>query len=57
MEKSKIVKQARSVTVSIRFTPKEKVALDKAAAADKRPAAQVIQKVMAEWLAAGGFLK
>jgi hypothetical protein len=57
MAKAKIVKQARSVTVSIRFTPKEKAALDEAAEADKRPAAQVVQKVIAEWLAAEGFLK
>ena len=43
--------------LSIRFDADVRVALDKAAADDMRPAGVLVQKVMIEWLKARGYLK
>jgi predicted transcriptional regulator len=53
----KVVKAARPVATSVRFDPAVKTAIDKAARADARSASSLIQKVMADWLKANGFLK
>jgi hypothetical protein len=48
---------APSIATSVRFDPRLKRAIDKAAAADARSASSLIQMVMAEWLKEKGFLK
>jgi hypothetical protein len=53
----KVVKASRPVATSVRFDPAVKAAIDKAAKADARSTSSLIQKVMADWLKANGFMK
>jgi predicted transcriptional regulator len=53
----KVVKAARPVATSVRFDPAVKAAIDKAAKADTRSTSSLIQKIIADWLKANGFLK
>jgi hypothetical protein len=46
-----------TIPTSVRFEPKVKSALDKAAKADERSASSLIQKIVGEWLREKGFLK
>jgi hypothetical protein len=43
--------------ISVRVTADVKAAAEKAAAADSRSVASLVEKVLAEWLRAKGFLK
>jgi hypothetical protein len=43
--------------LSIRFDQDIRAAMEKAAKEDRRPVSQLVQKVMADWLKANGFLK
>ena len=43
--------------ISIRFDQDVRTALEKAAKEDRRPIFHLVQKVIANWLKAGGFLK
>jgi hypothetical protein len=45
------------IATSVRFDPRVKAAIDKAAEADARSASGLIQKVMTDWLKLNGFLK
>jgi hypothetical protein len=55
--KKKGAKDALHIATSVRFEPPVKAAIDKAAKDDARSASSLIQKVMAEWLKAKGYLK
>jgi predicted transcriptional regulator len=46
-----------TVPTSVRFEPKVKAALDKAAKADDRTASSLLQKIVSEWLREKRFLK
>ena len=46
-----------TIATSIRFAPRIKNAIDKAAKADARSASSLVQKVMEEWLKERGYLK
>jgi hypothetical protein len=46
-----------TVPTSVRFEPKVKAALDKAAKADDRTTSSLLQKIVSEWLREKGFLK
>ena len=50
-------KDAGLVTLSIRVDPELKAALERAAVADDRSMASIIQRVLREWLKAKEFLK
>ena len=43
--------------LSVRFDQDIRAALEKAAKDDRRPVSHLVQKVMADWLKAGGYLK
>ena len=43
--------------LSVRFDQDVRAALEKAAKADMRPVSHLVQKVMADWLKANGYLK
>jgi uncharacterized protein (DUF1778 family) len=45
------------VPLSVRVEAGHKAALDKAAKADNRTLSSLVQKVLADWLKAKGFLK
>jgi hypothetical protein len=46
-----------TVPTSVRFEPKVKAALEKAAKADGRTASSLLQKIVGDWLKEKGFLK
>lgn len=48
---------ARSASIGIRVEPEVKAAAEKAAAADHRTLAGLIEKLLIEHLQAGGYLK
>jgi hypothetical protein len=50
-------KKAKPIATSVRFDPPVKAAIAKAARDDARSASSLIQKVMVDWLKAGGYLK
>jgi hypothetical protein len=52
-----VKKVAATVVISLRFTPRVKRALDKAAEEDRRPVATYIQNLVIEHLEATGYLK
>ena len=52
----KIVK-APNPMFSLRLSPDERKALDKAAAAEDRPSAYVARRAILEWLKEKGFMK
>jgi len=52
----KIVK-APSPMFSLRLSPDERKALDKAAAAEDRPSAYVARRAILDWLKEKGFMK
>jgi hypothetical protein len=41
----------------VQFIPAVKVALEKAAKDDSRPVSSLVQKIVADWLEANGYLK
>jgi hypothetical protein len=43
--------------LSVRFDHDVRAGLEKAAKDDRRPVSQLVQKVMADWLKAKGYLK
>jgi hypothetical protein len=43
--------------LSVRFDQDVRAALEKAAKADMRPVSHLVQKIVADWLKASGFLK
>jgi hypothetical protein len=43
--------------ISVRVSADVKVAAEKAAAADSRSVASLVEKILAEWLRAKGYLK
>jgi hypothetical protein len=43
--------------ISVRVTAEVKAAAEKAAAADSRSVASLVEKILAEWLRANGHLK
>ena len=45
-----MTKERLSVITTIRLTPAERVALDYAAAKDRRSASALIRKILSEWL-------
>ena len=47
----------KTEVLSIRIEPKTKVAIEKAAADDRRPVAQWVELVLARWLEEHGYLK
>ena len=53
----KTVEDTRHIATSVRFEPAVKAAIDKAAREDTRSTSSLIQKVMADWLKANGYLK
>jgi hypothetical protein len=54
---AKKVVKAPSPMFSLRLTPDERKALDKAAAAEDRPSAYVARRAITDWLRERGFLK
>jgi hypothetical protein len=50
-------KETRSAPLGIRITPTVKAAAEKAADADHRTLASLVEKVLIEWLRANGYLK
>jgi hypothetical protein len=53
----KPVKSGPHPGISVRFLPAVKAALEKAAAKDSRPLSSMVQKIVADYLRAEGFLK
>jgi hypothetical protein len=53
----KPVKAGPHPGISVRFLPAVKTALEKAAAKDERPLSSMVQKIVADYLRAEGFLK
>ena len=47
----------RNAAIGIRVEPEIKEAIERAASADRRTVASMIEKVMVEWLTANGYLK
>ena len=47
---------ARTASIGIRVEPALKDAAERAAAADRRTVASLIEKVLVEWLTANGYL-
>jgi hypothetical protein len=48
---------ARTAAIGIRVEPNIKEAAEKAAAADRRTVASLVEKVLVEWLTEKGYLK
>lgn len=46
----------KTAALSVRVTPQVKVAVEKAAADDHRPAASLVEKIVVEWLREHGYL-
>ena len=55
--KSRGYKERKSAQLNVRFFPNEKIALERAAAEDDRPAAELIRKIVRVHLRAAGFLQ
>jgi hypothetical protein len=53
----KTVKSGPNPGVTVRFDPAVKTALEKAAAKDSRTVSGLLQKIAADYLRAGGFMK
>ena len=47
----------KTLPVSVRLEPKLKAALEKAAKADRRSTSSMVEKILADYLIAKGFLK
>jgi hypothetical protein len=50
-------KETRTAPLGLRLFPSVKAALEKAAAADQRPVASMIEKILVSWLKANGYIK
>ena len=50
-------KETKTAPLGLRITPSLRAALDKAAAADDRPLASYVERVLAEHLRKKGYLK
>jgi len=48
--------ETRTVSVGLRITPSLKKGLDAAAAADQRPVASMVEKILTEYLKKNGYL-
>jgi hypothetical protein len=49
--------ETRTAPLGLRLLPSVKAALDKAASADRRPVASMVEKILVDWLKANGYLK
>jgi hypothetical protein len=49
-------KETRSAPLGLRVLPSVKKALEKAANADNRPVASLVEKIVTEWLREEGYL-
>ena len=47
----------KSEAISVRVSAETKAAAEKAAEADRRSVASLVEKILAEWLKANGYLK